>query len=158
MISKAFSQGLKKTLGGRCFSTFTPVKLPDLDYDYSELEPAISSQIMELHHKKHHQTYVNGYNQAVEQFLDAQAKGDTTKIAALTPVIKFNGGGHINHSIFWKNLAPNKNGGGVLPEDKSALAQAVKQQFGSFDNLKTQLNAKTTGIQVINSTLFASSC
>jgi len=149
MITKGVAQGLNKTIGRRYFSNFTPAKLPDLAYDYSELEPAISGKIMELHHKKHHQAYVNGYNQAVEQVLDAEAKGDVAKVVSLQSAIKFNGGGHVNHSIFWQNLAPKGKGGGELPDEKSVFAQAVKLQFGSFDNLKTQLTAKTLGVQVI---------
>merc|ERR1712034_151774 len=81
--------------------------LPDLPYDYGALEPVISSEIMQLHHSKHHQTYVNNLNVAEEQLAEAQAKGDTTKIIALSSALKFNGGGHINHSIFWTNLSPD---------------------------------------------------
>lgn len=68
---------------------------------------------MELHHSKHHQTYVNGLNSALEAVASAEAKGDFTTAAAQAPLINFHGGGHLNHSLFWENLAPsNKSGGG----------------------------------------------
>lgn len=71
---------------------------------------------MELHHSKHHQTYVNGFNAAVEALGDAQAKGDSKAAAAQAPLLNFHGGGHVNHSLFWENLAPNGKGGGGEPE------------------------------------------
>jgi superoxide dismutase, Fe-Mn family len=86
--------------------------------DYGALEPYISGQIMELHHSKHHQTYVNGFNSAVEALAEAQAKGDAKAAAAQAPLINFHGGGHVNHSLFWENLAPNGKGGGGEPEGK----------------------------------------
>lgn len=68
---------------------------------------------MELHHSKHHQTYVTGLNTALETIGDAEAKGDFSKAATLAPLLNFHGGGHLNHSLFWENLAPaNKDGGG----------------------------------------------
>merc|ERR1711884_680831 len=78
--------------------------LPDLPYDYNALEPVISAEIMQLHHSKHHQTYVNNLNAAEEKLAEASAKNDVSAIIGLQGAIKFNGGGHINHSIFWKNL------------------------------------------------------
>lgn len=81
--------------------------------DYGALEPHISGQIMELHHSKHHQTYVTGLNTALEAIGDAEAKSDYSKAATLAPLLNFHGGGHLNHSLFWENLAPaNKDGGG----------------------------------------------
>jgi len=80
--------------------------LPDLPYDYKALEPIISAEIMQLHHSKHHATYVNNLNVAEEKLKEAAAKGDVNTQIALAPAIKFNGGGHINHSIFWCNLSP----------------------------------------------------
>lgn len=85
----------KRTLGlgfgqVRGLVTFS---LPDLPYDYSALEPAISGEIMHLHHQKHHQTYVTNYNKALEQLDDAMAKGDAPAVVKLQSAIKFNGGG-----------------------------------------------------------------
>jgi superoxide dismutase len=71
---------------------------------------------MELHHSKHHQTYVNGFNAAAEALAEAQAKGDAKAAAAQAPLLNFHGGGHVNHSLFWENLAPNGKGGGGEPE------------------------------------------
>ncbi|GLB43106.1 putative destroys radicals which are normally produced within the cells and which are toxic to biological systems [Lyophyllum shimeji] len=120
--------------------------LPDLPYAYDALEPFISRQIMELHHKKHHQTYVNALNAAEA----AYAKTTTPKERiALQAALKFNGGGHINHSLFWKNLAPaaseGKGNGGALKD--GPLKDAVVAAFGSLDNLKKEFNAATLGIQ-----------
>lgn len=119
--------------------------LPDLPYDYGALEPHISGKIMELHHKNHHQTYVNGFNSAIEQIQEARHKGDFTKAASIAPLLNFHGGGHLNHSLFWENLAPAKKGGGGTPE--GALATAIDTNFGSFDTLKSQMNAALAGIQ-----------
>ena len=88
--------------------------LPDLAYDYGALEPAISAEIMQLHHSKHHQTYVNNLNVAEGKLAEALARGDTSAAVALGPALRFNGGGHLNHSIFWQNLSPN-GGGASLP-------------------------------------------
>merc|ERR1712000_136222 len=118
---------------------------PALPYDYGALEPHISGQIMELHHSKHHQTYVNGLNSAVEAIGEAKAKGDDAAAAAQAPLLNFHGGGHLNHSLFWENLAPNGKGGGGAPEGK--LLTAIEEDFGSFDNLKKQANTALAGIQ-----------
>ncbi|KAF8075268.1 manganese superoxide dismutase [Lyophyllum atratum] len=120
--------------------------LPDLPYAYDALEPFISRQIMELHHKKHHQTYVTALNSAET----AYAKAPTPKERiALQAALKFNGGGHINHSLFWKNLAPaaseKKGNGGVLKD--GPLKEAINSAFGSFDNMKKEFNSATAGIQ-----------
>lgn len=73
---------------------------------------------MELHHSKHHQTYVNGFNAALDAIAEAEAKGDAKAAAAQAPLINFHGGGHVNHTLFWENLAPNGKGGGGEPEGK----------------------------------------
>lgn len=115
--------------------------LPKLPYSYDALEPAISAEIMELHHSKHHQTYVNGLNAAEEQMKAAVESGDAKKAIELQAAFKFNGGGeshcvagervadagqevtdqlqytgHINHTLFWENLAPQKDNGGKLDQ------------------------------------------
>jgi Fe-Mn family superoxide dismutase len=69
--------------------------LPDLSYDYGALEPAISGEIMQLHHQKHHQTYITNYNKALEQLQDAVTKGDSASVVKLQSAIKFNGGGSL---------------------------------------------------------------
>jgi len=116
--------------------------LPDLAYDYGALEPTISAEIMQIHHTKHHQTYVNNLNVLEEQLAEAVGKNDTSKCIALAPGLKFNGGGHLNHSIFWTNLSPN--GGG---EPTGDLADAIIADFGSLQNMKAKLSASTVAIQ-----------
>jgi len=86
-------------------------ELPELDYPYDALEPHIAAEIMELHHSKHHQNYVNGANAALEKLQEAREKGYIgTAVTALSKDLAFNLGGHTNHSIFWKNLSPNGGG------------------------------------------------
>jgi len=116
--------------------------LPDLKYDFNALEPYISADIMQLHYSKHHQTYVNNLNVAEEKLGEAIAKEDVQSIIKLQPALKFNGGGHINHSIFWQNLSPN--GGG---EPSGDLMDAIKENFGSFDRMKKELVASTVAVQ-----------
>ncbi|CAB9523618.1 Superoxide dismutase [Mn], mitochondrial (Fragment) (Partial), partial [Seminavis robusta] len=78
--------------------------LPDLPYDYNALEPAISAETMTLHHSKHHNTYVTNLNVAMEKLDAAVTAGDASAIIGLQGALKFNGGGHINHTLFWENL------------------------------------------------------
>jgi len=77
--------------------------LPDLSYDYNALEPAISAEIMEIHHTKHHNAYVTNLNIALEKLDTAMSTGDVSTMIALQGAIKFNGGGHLNHTLFWEN-------------------------------------------------------
>ena len=116
--------------------------LPELDYDYSALEPYISGRIMELHHSKHHQTYVTGANAALEQLAEARESGNFASVNKLEKDLAFNPGGHLNHSIFWQNLSPN---GGGAPEGE--LAAAIDEHFGSFDKFKAHFTATALGVQ-----------
>ena len=110
-------------------------RLPDLQYDYAALEPHISGRIMELHHDKHHATYVEGANTALEQLDEARHKGDFTRLAGLERSLAFNLSGHILHSLFWQNLTPK---GGGTPDGE--LAEAIERDFGGFDAFKRQLS------------------
>ncbi|MDO5661613.1 MAG: superoxide dismutase [Brachybacterium sp.] len=116
--------------------------LPDLPYDYAALEPAISGRIMELHHDKHHATYVKGANTALEKLAAARESGDFANINQLSKDLAFNLGGHVNHSIFWTNLSPE---GGDKPTGE--LAAAIDEHFGSFDAFRKQFTAAALGIQ-----------
>jgi Fe-Mn family superoxide dismutase len=116
--------------------------LPDLPYDYAALEPHISAKIMELHHDKHHATYVAGANTALEKMADARANGDGAAAAKLSKDLQFNLGGHVNHSIFWNNLSPE---GGDKPTGE--LAAALDDHFGSFDAFRDHFTAAATTIQ-----------
>lgn len=100
---------------------------------------------MKLHHSKHHQTYVNAFNQAEEKLQHAFQSNDLTQQLALQNALKFNGGGHINHTLFWQNLAPKGKGGGALP--KGALLSAINKEFGSFEEFVKQFNAAAVGVQ-----------
>jgi len=102
--------------------------------DYGALEPYISGKIMELHHKKHHQTYVSGLNSA----LDTIAAGDPVKAAAAAPLLNFHGGGHINHSLFWENLAPASREGGGEPD--GALKVRPSSPSTSFHHMMPRTN------------------
>ena len=116
--------------------------LPDLDWDFAALDPHISGQINELHHDKHHATYVKGANDALEKLEVARAKEDHAAIVLNEKSLAFNLGGHVNHSIWWKNLSPN---GGDKPTGE--LAAAIDDAFGSFDTFRAQFHAAATTVQ-----------
>ncbi|WP_372594613.1 superoxide dismutase [Actinotalea sp.] len=116
--------------------------LPDLPYDYAALEPHISGRIMELHHDKHHAAYVAGANTALEQMAEAREKNSFATVNLLEKNLAFNLGGHVNHSTFWQNLSPD---GGDKPVGE--LAQAIDDQFGSFDAFRAHFTATAMGIQ-----------
>ncbi|EPQ50291.1 superoxide dismutase mitochondrial [Gloeophyllum trabeum ATCC 11539] len=116
--------------------------LPDLPYAYNALEPYIAEDIMKLHHQKHHQAYVTGLNAAEEAYAKTQSPKERIK---LQPALKFNGGGHINHTLFWKNLAPANAGGGQL--SSGPLKSAIEESFGSVDAFKKKMSATTAAIQ-----------
>ncbi|MBS0603822.1 MAG: superoxide dismutase [Verrucomicrobia bacterium] len=126
-------------------SNFTPYKLPDLPYDFSALEPVITAEIMQLHYSKHHNAYVTNLNAALEKYQEAESRGDVAAMIALQSAIKFNGGGHVNHSIFWTNLAPVGKGGGEAP--KGDLAQAIQSEFGSVDSLIEKMSQASVAVQ-----------
>lgn len=122
-----------------------PIQLPELPYDYSALEPYINAEIMKLHHDKHHAAYVANYNKALEQYGAAERNNDVAAMIALQPALRFNGGGHVNHAIFWQNLAPKSQGGGEFIS--GPLEQAIKTGWGSLDKLIEELSAKAVAVQ-----------
>ncbi|EED66562.1 Superoxide dismutase [Mn/Fe] [Comamonas sp. PE63] len=113
--------------------------LPPLAYDYAALEPHIDAQTMEIHYSRHHQTYVNNLNAALEGSEYAQWSLDDllAKVESLPQTlrqaVRNNGGGHANHSLFWQVMSP---GGGGLPQN--ALAAAIDKDLGGFENFKTE--------------------
>ena len=118
--------------------------LPELPYDYAALEPHISAKIMQLHHDKHHATYVAGANAAVEKLEEARANGNFAIINQLDKDLAFNLGGHTNHSLFWKIMAPAN----TAPDRPSGeLAAALDEYFGSFEAFQAHFAAAATGIQ-----------
>ena len=116
--------------------------LPDLPYDYGALAPHISPEIMELHHSKHHATYVKGLNTALEKLAEARDNDSFDSVAGLEKNLAFNLGGHINHSVFWPNMSPN---GGDKPDGE--LGSAIDDFFGSFDKFRAHFEANATAIQ-----------
>jgi superoxide dismutase, Fe-Mn family len=117
-------------------------ELPPLPYDYSALEPYIDTQTMQIHHDKHHQTYVTNVNNALQGHdqLAAMSVDDLLRNMNQVPesirtAVQNNAGGHSNHSMFWNIMKPN--GGG---EPTGDLASAIQQVFGSFDAFKTAFN------------------
>jgi Fe-Mn family superoxide dismutase len=120
----------------------TKYTLPDLTYDFATLEPHISGRIMQLHHGKHHAAYVAGANATLDLMAEARDKNDLTWINKLQKDLAFNLGGHVNHSIFWKNLSAS---GGDKPTGE--LAAAIDEYFGSFDGFRAHFSANAMGIQ-----------
>ena len=117
--------------------------LPELPYAYDALEPHISAEIMELHHSKHHQNYVNGANAALEKLEAARKDGSIAAVVtALSMDLAFNLGGHTNHSLLCENLSPN--GGG---KPAGALAAAIDEDFGSFEEFQKHFAAAALGLQ-----------
>ncbi len=117
--------------------------VPPLPYPYNALEPHIDEQTMQIHHDKHHAAYVNNLNTALEQAPDLQGKSVEELIANLDSVpenirtaVRNNGGGHVNHTMFWEIMGPNAGG-----QPTGALADAINQAFGSFDGFKEQFAA-----------------
>jgi Fe-Mn family superoxide dismutase len=120
-------------------------KLPDLAYDFNALEPVISAEIMQLHYSKHHNAYVTNLNAALEKYYEAESKGDIATMIGLQQAIRFNGGGHVNHSIFWTNLAPPSHGGGGVPSGE--LSSALVKEFGSVESFIEKFSSQTVAIQ-----------
>jgi Fe-Mn family superoxide dismutase len=116
--------------------------LPELPYDYAALEPHYTARLLELHHDKHHAAYVTGANATLDKLAEAREKCDFSAINQLQKNLAFHLSGHILHSLFWRNMNPR--GGG---EPAGELADAVKESFGSFANMKGQLTEAALNVQ-----------
>jgi Fe-Mn family superoxide dismutase len=116
--------------------------LPELDYDLDALEPYLSAEILELHHGKHHKAYVDGANTTFEKLSEARKSGDFGTINQLEKNMAFHLSGHVLHSIFWKNLAPDAGG-----EPDGDLAAAIKEHFGSYDAFRSQMTEAAMNVQ-----------
>jgi Fe-Mn family superoxide dismutase len=121
-------------------------ELPPLPYDYNALEPYIDEQTMRIHHDKHHGTYVNNLNAALEGHPELQNKSIEELLASINSVpesirtaVRNNGGGHANHTMFWEIMS--KDGGG---QPTGALADAINHTFGSFDKFKEEFTKAAT--------------
>ena len=117
-------------------------QLPPLPYDFAALEPHIDAQTMQIHHGKHHAAYVNNLNAALEKHTNLQEKSAEDLIRNLSAVpedirtaVRNNGGGHVNHTMFWQIMGPGKGGAPT-----GAIAEAINGAFGSFDAFKDQMN------------------
>lgn len=120
-----------------------PYELPALPYPFTALEPSIDAKTMEIHHDKHHAAYVTNLNAALATSPDLAEKSPENLIKdlasvpdAIRPAVRNNGGGHVNHSFFWKLLAANSDGKPV-----GKLAEAITATFGDVDQLKEKINA-----------------
>ena len=111
-------------------------ELPTLNYAYDALEPNIDARTMEIHHSKHHNGYTNNLNNAISGTdLEGKTIEEICKSDNLSPAVRNNGGGYYNHCLFWELLSPN---GGGNPD--GAIADAIINQFGSFDNFKDEFS------------------
>jgi Fe-Mn family superoxide dismutase len=124
-----------------------PYQLPKLPYSYDALEPYIDARTMEIHHTKHHQTYINNVNAALEKYPALAEKSVEDLIRDLNAVpeeirtvVRNNGGGHANHSLFWTIMGPKAGG-----EPSGELADAIKSAFGGFDGFKDQFSKAAAG-------------
>ena len=141
--ARAFSSSASSSSACAAAAFSAPAELPDLPYDAGALEPAVSAAIMELHHGKHHRAYVTNLNAAIEKEMDLRAKGDTVGVIAMQQAIKFNGGGHVNHSIFWTNLCPARE----FAPPSGSVASMIDARFGSLEAFQAEFNAKAAGVQ-----------
>lgn len=117
--------------------------LPDLTYDYNALEPVVSAETMTIHHSKHHNTYVTNLNVALEKLDAAASAGDVSGIIGLEGALKFNGGGHVNHTLFWENLCTKEDS-----ELKDGpLKTAIEAKYGDVESMKQELSAMSVGVQ-----------
>lgn len=119
-------------------------KLPKLNYEFSELEPHIDAQTLELHYSKHHQAYVDGLNKAELGLEEARKTGDFSKVKALKKEIAFHGSGHTMHSIYWSNMAPASSRK-QAPENE--LLEKINETFGSFETFEKEFKAATTVVE-----------
>lgn len=117
-------------------------ELSPLPYNYDALDPYIDAQTMQVHHDLHHQAYVNNLNAALEKYPELQSKSPEELIKDLsnlpqdiTGAVRNNGGGHVNHTMFWQIMAPNAGG-----EPTGAVAQAISENFGDFESFKQKFN------------------
>ena len=122
-------------------------ELPPLPYDFGALEPHIDTQTMQIHHGKHHAAYVNNLNAALEKHSNLQGKSAEELVKDLSKVpedirttVRNNGGGHVNHTMFWKMMAPKAGGAPT-----GAVSDAIKSSFGSFDSFKEQFAKAAAG-------------
>lgn len=142
LIQSAWAAKLAQANGTKPSSKTGEFQLPPLPYAYKALEPHIDARTMQFHHDKHHATYVKKLNAAIEKHPELKGKSAEALLSDLNSVpqdirttIRNSGGGHVNHTMFWQIMSPK--GGG---EPTGAIAEAIKQTFGSFAAFKQAFN------------------
>ncbi|KEI98329.1 superoxide dismutase [Clostridium botulinum] len=124
--------------------------LPNLNYDYNALEPHYDEQTLKIHHDIHHKAYVDGLNKAEQKLQEARESGDFALIKHWEKEIAFHGSGHILHTLFWENMAPNGN----LNPEGSAI-ERIKQDFGDYEKFKKQFTEAAIAVEGSGWTILA---
>lgn len=147
MLALTSAAGATVILGASASTARAEATLPTLPYAVDALEPHIDARTMEIHHTRHHQAYINNLNKALADHPQLQAMPLDKLLANLNDVpesirttVRNNGGGHLNHSLFWRMMTPN---GGQ--QNRGPVGQAIDATFGSFDNFKQTFQAAATG-------------
>lgn len=147
MMAVMGAAGTTLMFGATAQSAKADATLPELGYAFDALEPYIDAKTMEIHHGKHHQAYINNLNKALADQPDLKAMPLEKLLANLDSVpesirntVRNNGGGHLNHSLFWRMMTP---GGGKM--DRGAVGQAIDSTFGNFDSFKEKFAAAAAG-------------
>ena len=118
--------------------------LPKLEYGYTDLEPYIDADTLQIHHQKHHQGYVNGLNKTEIALEKARKNKDFSAIKDLEIALAFHGSGHVHHSIYWDNMKPKAH---AKSKPEGRLATQITKDFGSFDAFKAQFSAASKSVE-----------
>ncbi|MDU4597350.1 MAG: superoxide dismutase [Clostridium sporogenes] len=124
--------------------------LPNLNYDYNALEPHYDEKTLKIHHDIHHKAYVDGLNKAEQKLEEVRESGDFTLIKHWEKEIAFHGSGHILHTLFWENMAPN---GKLNPE--GSVIERIKQDFGDYEKFKKQFTEAAIAVEGSGWTILA---
>jgi len=119
-------------------------ELPALKYDYKALEPHISEEQLTIHHKKHHQGYVNGANAIFDTLAKSRKEGTTLDMKSTLKALSFNIGGHVLHSLMWDNFTPTKE---AKAKPEGELLKEIEKEFGSFDQFKKEFSAAAKTVE-----------
>lgn len=117
-------------------------QLPDLPYDYKDLEPYISEEQLRIHHDKHHQAYVDGANAILKKF--DNRKSEEFDVKAVSKELTFHVGGYVLHKFFWENMGPADKSGG---EPTGTIAEYIEKDFGSFERFKKEFSQAAAGVE-----------
>lgn len=117
-------------------------QLPDLPYDYKDLEPYISEEQLRIHHDKHHQAYVDGANAILKKFDNRNSEEFDVK--AVSKELTFHVGGYVLHKFFWENMGPADKSGG---EPTGTIAEYIEKDFGSFERFKKEFSQAAAGVE-----------